>query len=102
MMLDPRKSPAVFSTLCAGAILVVAASLPIWPFPTSRPSQCLWGDGGVILHDLQRVIVGERSVLGTLDHYQNMLILGTLIYAAGLGFGRVLYWRFWQWDLPEQ
>jgi hypothetical protein len=101
MTFNPRKSPAVFSTLFACALLLLISLLPVWPSSgnSSMPGT-LWATGMELLRDIQNAPAGGMSSLGVLSEYRKEFAEAALLYAVGLVAGRALYWWLWEWDRP--
>jgi hypothetical protein len=101
MTFNPRKSPAVFSTLFACALLLLISLLPVWR-PRSNCSMpgTLWEPGKRLLRELQNGPAAGMSSLDVLSPYRQYFAEAALLYAVGLVAGRALYWLLWEWDRP--
>ena len=97
MKLDPRKSPAVFSLLCAGLTLLVALALPVWTLMgTSRPHLPVWAILDELSENMSLLHSGYWTPLDFLTIYQSNLIVAAVAFAGGGILGRALYW--WRWE----
>src|SRR5687767_14863686 len=104
-MLNPKKSPILFSLLFGFGNLLFVSLLPIW-----RVAVRGWSGGdpftqGVIWRDAADWYHFVSSPPGLM---QGLLIrelitnlrTAALAFAAGIVIGRLLYWRLWQRSIP--
>jgi len=107
MTLNPKKSPFLFSLLCAWGTLLVASAFPIW-VPAKGVS---FSFHGAKLLDVHRDIswVTESIKSGALPEawtgimrgelytlYLHMLLIATFALTFGAVSGRVCFWFWWE------
>jgi hypothetical protein len=94
MTLDPRKSAAVFSLLCAWLALAFASFVPVWPFGNESDSS-MWTSADWFCREFVEIVRNpdDRWALGLFfQQYQRLPLLSATVFISGGLLGRLWFW----------